>query len=98
MVISAFCEYEVSYDATFAILTEENTFDIQKNNWTVKAEGGELLEWLAGDLTDSDVSDVKFNDGLITVNKFNPFTGETAEINYKYKLLQANKNPVRESA
>ena len=84
MNLDIYDEYEVTITSKGATRTYEGYEEFNSTN-SYHIDGGKLMEWIAKDLLDEDISSIKIEDNAIKITTFNPMSGEGGEHIYKIK-------------
>ena len=82
MNLNIYSEYEVTITSKGATRTYEGYGEFNSTN-SYHIDGGKLMEWIAKDLLDEDISSIEMGDNTIRIATFNPISGEGGEHLYK---------------
>lgn len=82
MNLNIYSEYEVTITSKGATKTYEGYEEFNSTN-SYHIDGGKLMEWIAKDLLDKDISSIEIGDNTIRIATFNPMSGEGGEYIYK---------------
>ena len=81
----AFYEYEVEYFCKYCYLNEDRDFVDREIKDSYVIDGGRLMENLAKLILDSNCTEFILLENQIIISHFDPFSGETADYDYKIK-------------
>lgn len=99
MNISVFAKYKIKCKGKYSYNTPSydcpNDWHTERVKWQKTISGGELMEFIAKNLNDTNIIEVDFGDDCIYFDYFNPNNGECSD--YTYTIEQAPLKKRKES-
>lgn len=87
MDINIYQKYKVKITSEGSTKTYEGFERFNVTN-TYEEDGGKLLEWIAKELMENDVQSMKMTNDTITIEHFDPLTGEGGKTIYETKVIE----------
>ena len=95
MSISVFARYRLKCKGKYSYNTPSydcpNDWHTERVRWQQTMSGGELMEFIAAKLKDTNIIEVDFRDNYIYCDYFNPNTGVSGNYYYYIEIVESKR-------